>query len=238
MASEEQRLRLDPGDGIPTNPSAQLPLIVETDNGWHELDPPEDEQPGQGRYLLDAPDLFATSTTIQQRFLQSCVADLGYSEDSRGRSKYGIWYGDQPSVRNSAFDKAAWCDMFLARKTYDLLGDAGLKTVGDYALTTAHARYLHEKGVTSRPSVFPTGAFIFQNWDLNGTGNGNLGRIDHVEVVERDNHNGTVTTVGGNVDNGVRRRTRAKAYCVVIAEWWKLPGLAVSAPSNDDWFME
>jgi hypothetical protein len=129
--------------------------------------------------------------------------------------------------------------MFLAELTYRLLGDAGLKAIGDYALTTAHASFLHGKGVTSRPAVFPEGAWIFQNWDLNGTGNGNLGKIDHVEIVEKDNKNGTVTTVGGNVDNGVRRRTRAKGYAVVVAEWWKVPGVTagIPQPRSEDWYM-
>lgn len=218
---------IDPGDGIPPNPSDQLPLLRETNNGWHYLDPPEDEQPDQNpgtqpaNLLLDPLALAGIGISIQAQFLALCQSRLGYSEYS-GKSEFGVWYGDRPEVRSNTFDSAPWCDMFLAERSYRLLGDAGLKRVGMYALTTAHAAYLHGKGVTSRPAVFPSGAYIFQNWDLNGTGNGNLGKIDHVEIVEKDNQDGTVTTVGGNVDNGVRRRTRARAYCVVIAEWWKL----------------
>lgn len=221
---------MDPGEGIPLNPSDQLPLLRETNNGWHDLDPPEDEQPDQ-----TLPALTLGIPSIQQQFLTLCQSQLGYSEYS-GKSQFGVWYGDRPEVRNSAFDSAPWCDMFLAERSYRLLGDAGLKRVGMYALTTAHAAYLHGKGVTSRPAVFPSGAYIFQNWDLNGTGNGNLAKIDHVEVVQQDNHDGTVTTVGGNVANGVRRRTRAKAYCVVIAEWWKLLPATPAAVSTSGWF--
>jgi hypothetical protein len=230
LASEEWRSRLDPGDGIPADPSEQLLYLRSTNNGWHSLDPPEDEQPDQS-----LPHLTLGTSSIQQQFLTLCRTDLGYTEDSRGRSKFGIWYGDRPDVHNSAFDSAPWCDMFLARKAVDLLGDAEAKRVGLYALTTAHARYLHGKGVTSRPATFPTGAFAFQNWDLDGTGNGNLDKIDHVEVVEEDHGDGTATFVGGNVDNGVRRRHRAKGYCVVIAEWWKLLDL-ISVPAADDWY--
>lgn len=228
---------IDPGDGIPDNPDDQLPLLTRTNNGWHDLDPPEDEQPSQwaGPYSTfnAAP---GAAFPIQQKFLALAQTYLGYVEDSKRRSTFGIWYGDQPSVSNSAFDTAPWCDMFLAKLTSDLLGVAGLKAIGDYALTTAHASFLHGKGVTSRPGTFPPGAFAFQNWDLNGVGNGNLDKIDHVEMVEQDHQDGTVTYVGGNVANGVRRRRRAKGYCVVIAEWWKLlPSAPVSTESNV-WF--
>jgi hypothetical protein len=228
---------IDPGDGIPANPDVQLALMTRTNNGWHALDPVEQPTQGPGMPLaLFKPSEWGDKVPIQIQFLNACVADLGYVEDSQGRSKYGVWYGNQPGVRNNLFDTAPWCDMFLALRTYDLLGDAGLQAVGDYALTTAHASFLHKKGLTSRPDKLPVGAFAFQNWDLNGTGNGNLEKIDHVEVVEEDHGDGTATFVGGNVDNGVRRRRRNKAYLVVIAEWWKaLP--AVLEPFDDDsWF--
>lgn len=229
---------LPPGDGIPNNPSDQLGLLVETDNGWHSLDPPESEQPDQhvSTNSMLNPFSLAGTQPIQVQFLELCQESLGYSEDSKGRSTFGIWYGDRPDVRDSGFDTAPWCDMFLAKNAVDLLGEEEARRVGLYALTTAHAAYLHEKGVTSRPDVFPAGAFIFQNWDLNGTGNGNLGKIDHVEVVENDNRDGTVTTVGGNVSNGVRRRRRAKGYCVVVAEWWKLLPSVHVPPELDDWY--
>ena len=222
------------GDGIPANPDLQLSLLRQTDNGWHNLDPPEDEQPGDPLSLAG----ISATASIQQQFLFLAQTHTGYVEDSRGRSTFGIWYGNQPDIDNPAYDSAPWCDMFLANLAYNLLGHAGLRAVGDYALTTAHAAFLHRKGVTSRPDVFPEGAWVFQNWDLNGTGNGNLGRIDHVEIVEKDNRNGTITTVGGNVDNGVRRRTRSKSYAVVIAEWWKiLPPVSVPQPRSEDWYM-
>lgn len=230
--AREDRPVIDPADGIPVNPSDQLPFLIRTDNGWHDLDPPENEQPNQTNYWAKASMLFDAAPTIQQRFLNACIADLGYTEKSNGYSKYGDWYGNQPNVHNDAFNTAPWCDMFLAKHTYDLLGDAGMEEIGDYALTTAHAAYLHEKGVTSRPDKLPVGAFAFQNWDLNGTGNGNLQKIDHVEVVEIDHGDGTATFVGGNVDNGVRRRRRAKAYLVVVAEWWKI--LSAAFAETDD----
>lgn len=232
---------IDPGDGIPDNPDDQLPLLTRTNNGWHDLDPPEDEQPNQDAqhslFGIENPSRLSLSTaSIQQQLLFMAQSHLGYVEDSKRRSEFGIWYGNQPSVNNSAFDTAPWCDMFLAKLTSDLLGVAGLKAIGDYALTTAHASFLHGKGVTSRPGTFPTGAFAFQNWDLNGVGNGNLNKIDHVEMVEQDHQDGTATYVGGNIANGVRRRRRAKGYCVVIAEWWKLlPNAPVSTGSNV-WF--
>jgi len=232
----EGREMLDPGDGIPVDPSAQLPLLSRTNNGWHNLDPPLNEQPHQSAGPMAMFNI-AGADAIQQRFLGLVQSYIGYTEKN-GKSKFGIWYGDQSAVRNDAFDSAPWCDMFLAKLTSDLLGDAGLKAIGDYALTTAHAAFLHRKGVTSRPAVLPPGAFAFQNWDLDGTGNGNLPRIDHVETVETDHGDGTATFIGGNVDNGVRRRRRAKGYLVVIAEWWKL--LPVVAPpyavETNHWF--
>jgi hypothetical protein len=235
LATRDRRL-IDPGDGIPLNPLSQLPLLIETDNGWHPLDPPDEEQPSQVPYPFHKISVERLALqSVQMQFLNLAKSHLGYAEDSHGASIFGRWYGNQPEVMDHAFDTAPWCDMFLASLTSVLLGLAGLELIGDYALTTAHASFLHKKGVTSRPDTFLSGAFIFQNWDLNGTGNGDLAKIDHVELVEKDNGNGTVTTVGGNVDNGVRRRIRSKAYCVVIAEWWKL------LPENaaielDDWY--
>jgi hypothetical protein len=222
---------IDPGEGIPSDPMEQLPLLVETDNGVHELDPSQRSVSQEPfiNFLFSA----SLSTPLQYQFLAMAARHIGEGEDSSGRSSFGIWYGDQPKVHNDAFDDAPWCDMFLAKLTYDLLGDIGLRIVGDYALTTAHAAYLHEKGVTSRPSVLEPGSFAFQNWDLNGSGNDHLGLIDHVEIVERDNGDGTATFIGGNVRDAVRRTRRSKDYLVVVAAWWKLLP-TVPAPALDD----
>lgn len=232
MAATNRKI-IDPGAGIPPDPSSQLLLLTSTNNGWHNLDP--DNQPSQEPFPFQevSPKQLVTQS-VQMQLLNLAKSFLGYSEDSRGRSRFGIWYGDQPDVQDSAFDTAPWCDMFLAWLTMQLFGWAGLRAIGDYALTTAHAAFLHAKGVTDRPDVLSPGAFAFQNWDRNGTGNANLYKIDHVEIVERDNGDGTATFIGGNVDNGVRRRRRSKAYLVVQAEWWKLFPVPRPRPTDED----
>jgi len=113
---------------------------------------------------------------------------------------------------------------------YQVGGQSFLDLCGEFAFTPWHAEFLHKKGVTDRTPQ--AGDLAFQNWDLNGTGNNNLDKIDHVEFVERDNGDGTITTVGGNVDDGVRRRVRSKSYLVVTAHWWKLIP-STSAPVDE-----
>lgn len=234
-------------DGIPTNPSSQLALLRRTDNGLHLLDPAQLTGAGDSisqhpypEHLVGAQRLATLS--IQAQLLNNAKSHLGYHEDSHGDSVYGIWYGDQPSVHDNGFNGAAWCDMFLAKMTYDTVGANGLKTIGDFAFTPWHAAFLHDKGMTSRPAKLLPGSFAFQNWDLNGTGNGNLSKIDHVEIVETDHGDGTATYVGGNVGNAVKRSRRSKAYLVVVAEWWKLlpdpsPSPAPSVGHKGDWYI-
>jgi hypothetical protein len=223
-------------EAIEEDPSIQLDLLTETDNQWHDLDP--QRHVSQERFPFEAMRPFDLATqSIQMLVLNKVKSRLGEHEDSRGRSLAGIWYGDR--VRNSAFDTAPWCDMLAGQVMGDVGGEELLKAVGCFALTTAHAQFLYGKGVTNRPAIFSVGALVFQNWDLNGTGNGNLGKIDHVEFVERDNTDGTITTVGGNVNNGIYRRVRSRQYAVVQAEWWKLftPAGGMSKAATDDWYL-
>lgn len=236
-------MTFDGNSAIPPDPAEQYSLVRETDNRVHELDPPQSydgiepisQEPFPFR-LMTARRLATMS--IQMKVLNMAKSQLGYHEDPSGNTKFGIWYGNRPEINSSAYDAASWCDMFACRCAYDIGGDALVNIFGLYAYTPWHAAYLHKKGVTGRPDKLPTGALAFQNWDLNGTGNGNLDKIDHVEFVETDHGDGTATYVGGNVSNAVKRTRRSKAYLVVVAEWWKLlPFSPAPFMGNDDYYL-
>lgn len=222
---------------IEEDPSVQLDLLIRTDNGPHELDPPQRGSQVPFPVAEMQADLQRQATLpIQMRVLNRIKARIGAHEDASGASEAGRWYAKK--VGDSGFITAPWCDM-EACMDMEIEQPGITKFTGLYALTTAHAAYLHRKGVTSRPGTLTPGALAFQNWDLNGTGNGNLGKIDHVEFVEVDHGDGTATFIGGNVSNSVKRSRRSKAYLVVQAEWWKVPGVS-SAPvtskgSGKDW---
>jgi len=92
---------------------------------------------------------------------------------------------------------AAWCDIFISWVGQQL----GVKGMGADAFTPKHARWFQKQGrwgTTPRP-----GAIVFYAW--NG---GGIDGIDHVGMVIKDNHNGTIQTVEGNTDDAVRVRTR------------------------------
>lgn len=217
---------------IESDPSIQLDLLRETNNGWHELDPVQIDSTERYPYEQIKPYQLATMS-IQQKVLNKARSHLGETEDSRGRSAAGIWYAKR--VRDIAFETSPWCDEFVSEMMFDVGGEELLSAAGCFALTTAHAQFLHERGVTDRPERLSPGALAFQNWDRDGVGNSNLEKIDHVEFVKRDNGDGTATFVGGNVANGVRERTRSTVYLVVQAEWWKLyRPVPVAA---EDWYV-
>ena len=98
----------------------------------------------------------------------------------------------------SDYANASWCDMFVS-----WVGDRlGVKGMGDNAFTPAHARWFVQQGHWGQ--VPKPGAVVFFSW----SGDKSIDGIDHVGIVIRDNHDGTIETVEGNTDNAVRVRTR------------------------------
>ncbi|HEX2312561.1 MAG TPA: CHAP domain-containing protein [Thermomonospora sp.] len=134
--------------------------------------------------------------TTPAEMLRVARSQLGYRERGDGWTRFGAWYAERHG--DSAFARAAWCDMFLGWCA-DQAG--ALDVVGDFAYTPWHADWFRDRGRWSRtPRV---GSLVFFDWG----GSHDIGAIDHVGIVEavRD---GAVVTIEGNTSNAVMRRVR------------------------------
>ncbi|MEU6712303.1 CHAP domain-containing protein [Nonomuraea sp. NPDC046802] len=139
-------------------------------------------------------------------------AQVGTSENAYGGgTKYQQWYADsQRAAETIARDggsragylNAAWCSMFVSW-VGDQLG--ARPQIGWDSWTVAHAKWFaanNRFGDAPKP-----GAVVFFSW----SGSKSLDSIQHVGFVEKDNKNGTISTVEGNTGNGkVEERVRQK----------------------------
>jgi hypothetical protein len=140
--------------------------------------------------------------------LRLAVAQVGVTENANGGGTiYQKWFVASPwAVRGverdggsvSDYANASWCDMFIS-----WIGDQlGVKGMGADAFTPKHAQWFKDRG---RWGQTPTpGAIVFFSWSDGKT----IDDIDHVGMVIKDNHDGTVQTVEGNTDDAVKIRTR------------------------------
>jgi hypothetical protein len=140
--------------------------------------------------------------------LRLVVSQVGITGDaSGGGTTYQKWFVSSPwAVRGvqrdggsvSDYADANWCDMFIS-----WIGDQlGVKGMGADAFTPTHAQWFKDQG---RWGQTPTpGAIVFFSWG----GSKSIGDIEHVGMVIKDNHDGTIQTVEGNTDNAVKIRTR------------------------------
>jgi hypothetical protein len=140
--------------------------------------------------------------------LKLAEAQVGVTEDaSGGGTKFQKWFVASPwAVRGVERDGGAvgdyananWCDMFVSWIGQQL----GVKGMGADAFTRTHAEWFKDQG---RWGDTPTpGAVVFFSW----SGDKSIDSIDHVGMVIKDNHDGTIQTVEGNTDNAVKVRTR------------------------------
>ncbi len=139
--------------------------------------------------------------------IKLALSQVGTTENAAGGSKFNQWFMSTPYAEQGAeqyggsisdYANASWCDMFVS-----WVGDKlGVKGMGDNAFTPAHARWFQRQGRWGH--VPKPGAVVFFSW--NG---GGIDGIDHVGLVIKDNHDGTIQTVEGNTDNAVRIRTRS-----------------------------
>lgn len=132
---------------------------------------------------------------------------VGTHEDASGNSKFNNWYIDSPLGEQNAhrigaksasvYKGQSWCDMFVS-----WLGqNTGTKGMGADAYTVSHAQWFKKTGhfgQTPKP-----GAVVFFAW--NG---GGIKGIDHVGIVVKDNHDGTINTIEGNTGNAVKQKVR------------------------------
>jgi CHAP domain len=140
--------------------------------------------------------------------LRLAIAQVGVTEDADGGGTiYQKWFVSSPwAVRGVQRDggsigdyaDANWCDMFISWIGAQL----SVKGMGADAFTPTHAQWFKDQG---RWGQTPTpGAIVFFSW----SGGKSIDDIDHVGMVIKDNHDGTIQTVEGNTDDAVRIRTR------------------------------
>jgi hypothetical protein len=140
--------------------------------------------------------------------LRLALAQVGVTEDANGGGTiYQKWFTSSPwAVRGverdggavSDYANASWCDMFISWIGTQL----GVKGMGADAFTPTHAQWFKDRdrwGQTPTP-----GAIVFFSW----SGGKTIDDIDHVGMVIKDNHDGTIQTVEGNTDDAVKVRTR------------------------------
>jgi hypothetical protein len=154
-------------------------------------------------------------TVTAKQVLALAKSQIGTSENAAGGgTKYQKWYANSPRAAETIardggsradYLNAAWCSMFVS-----WVGDhSGARPqVGWDAYTVEHAKWFmanHRWGSDPTP-----GAVVFFSW---GGGKG-LDDIQHVGFVEKDNHNGTITTIEGNTAGTVAERVRPKSRVV------------------------
>jgi hypothetical protein len=142
-----------------------------------------------------------------QDVIKLARTQVGTHEDASGNSKFNNWYigsslGEQNAHRigaksASVYKGQSWCDMFVS-----WLGqNTGAKGMGADAYTVSHAQWFKKTGrfgETPKP-----GAVVFFAW--NG---GGIKGIDHVGIVVKDNHDGTISTIEGNTGDAVKQKVR------------------------------
>lgn len=168
---------------------------------------PQVPQPGKGvaAAALKSNVHWAPSATDT---LKLALAQVGVTEDANGGgTKFQKWFVASPWAKRGVqrdggsvgdYANANWCDMFVS-----WVGDQlGVKGMGADAFTRTHAQWFKDQGrwgTTPKP-----GAVVFYSW----SGSRSIDAIDHVGLVIKDNHDGTIQAVEGNTDNSVKVRTR------------------------------
>ena len=141
---------------------------------------------------------------------------VGVGEGKHKQTKFHDWYVSTPHAKATAqrdggfsvkaYNGAEWCDMFVSW----LGAQTGAKNMGWDAYTVQHATWFKKAGRFGHEAK--PGAVVFFDWQ-NGS-KGDIGDIDHVGLVVKDNGDGTVKTVEGNTGNEVQKKTRDKSQIV------------------------
>lgn len=157
--------------------------------------------------------------------LKVAASYKGYSEhDHGGATRFGQWYGDR--AKNSAFDKAAWCDMFVAYCSWEAGGEQALDIVGEFAYTPHHASWFARNG---RWGSTPTkGAIGFIDWN----GSKSISAIDHVVMVKGTDSKGRIVTIEGNSGDRVVEARRARSLFVGYGYPRYVKGVTVKVPTT------
>jgi hypothetical protein len=140
--------------------------------------------------------------------LRLALAQVGVTGDANGGGTiYQKWFVASPwAVRGVERDggsigdyaNANWCDIFIS-----WIGDQlGVRGMGADAFTPTHAQWFKDHGRWGQTPI--PGAIVFFSW----SGGKSVHDIDHVGMVIKDDHDGTIQTVEGNTGNAVKIRTR------------------------------
>jgi hypothetical protein len=158
----------------------------------------------------------AKAPVTAAKVLATAKAQVGTSEDANGGgTKFQKWYaaserGAQTAQRDGSstndYLNAPWCAMFVS-----WVGEQSGATpqVGWDAYTVSYAQWFENNahwGTQAKP-----GAVVFYSW----SGSKSINDIQHVGLVVKDNHDGTISTVEGNTGNGkVEERVRPTSQVV------------------------
>ncbi|GGL57474.1 CHAP domain-containing protein [Planomonospora parontospora] len=173
---------------------------------------PDDARLSKGAAPPPAGKLPPKKPTPAESLLKVAEKQIGITENTvGGGTKFHSWYmASQRAQETLARDggvmenyaNAPWCAMFIS-----WVGEqAGLRSViGADAYAIAWAGWFqdrHRWGHLAKP-----GALVY--FDLDSDDDRGIYKIDHMGLVERDNEDGTITTIEGNTDKGkVERRIR------------------------------
>lgn len=148
-----------------------------------------------------------------QDVLRIAASKIGVTENAYGGgTEFHEWYMNSPRALETlardggtlrGYANAPWCAMFVS-----WVGEqAGIRPImGWDAYTVTYAKWFRANRHWGTEVASP-GAVVFFDWG----GSKNIEAIDHVGLVERDNGDGTITTIEGNTGNGkVERRIRPK----------------------------
>lgn len=117
------------------------------------------------------------------------------------------WYKNRNG--SSFAGNFAWCNAAITYWAYQSGNYQAVCFGTDYAYTVYHAQRFQKagqwySGTTANVKKAQPGDIVFFDWG----GTDSVGAIDHVGVVEKNNGNGTVTTIEGNISNKCMRKTR------------------------------
>lgn len=143
------------------------------------------------------------------------------------------WYSNDRK-HGSAFLRAPWCDIFVTYCAFFSNTYNAVCPSGDRAYTVWHAQDFQKLIKTTVPAVghivnwlqsphtpwvvgtasgvnsAEPGWIVFFDWG----GSNQVGKIDHIGIVEKNLGGGRVQTIEGNTSDSVRRRVRSTGHIV------------------------
>ncbi|GII32683.1 peptidoglycan-binding protein [Planotetraspora mira] len=144
--------------------------------------------------------------------LKEMTRYLGYAEPAGGRTVFGASFRERKDLRpTDAWDKGAWCDMYVAQCALAAGGKDMLAVVGDFAWTVGHAQWFKDNGRWHAGTAgIRAGDIVFFDW----AGGKKIDAIDHVATVEKVHSARDIQTIDGNIGDSCVRNRRTNA-CVV-----------------------